>query len=915
MPILDHVIIEQILKDLKLSSATEGCPVVIGGEANVGANVGVGEGEVYRDKTGVTLNFRTLKEGSGVTIETIDDEIVITSTAGGIVGPDPSTLRAIATWADLTGTALYNNVVRIDDPDGGSDYRGIEILSTEDPQEWRTALHQKFLPANGIGGGWYNLFGDSALGLILKAIGDPYVGTPASTSRILYEGISTPWEITQPGTVTSSDPDTSKVLSLKTLGANGETVSFYSGSRNPELQVTATPGSLYYRSSGTSSALYQLRSSTFTNTPWVEVAGLGDIAAADVSIEKVSGATFDDAQEAIDHFGIAGTSDHNIPHITDAGGGSINVAAGRGYLRNADSHDAPLLAFDWAAAPGLAIPSGSVRYVGVEYNAGAPQVLLKTSDDWDFHTDFRLGSVVNEAGTLHILNGAQLATDFGGHIFERFFETEPYVRTNRFGGLVPADAGTRNLIMSAGGMFDGFTEYSISAIDTSGADTFDYYYRDGVGGWTKQAAQSQWNNTQYDDGSGTLASLSPNRFGVHWLYLEADGNLVLLYGRGNYNTQAGAEAETAPATVPLRVQSHGRLLGRLVFQQNASTAIEVENVWDDVFAGSASGGDVFGPASAVDESITLFDGATGKLIQDSPAKVTQPTVKHNVIQVQEPSSPNAWIDVAGVKDIPANGIGGAQYIVFGDRSNPTVLYSLTDPYVGVGVLNEGRLIHEKISVPWAIEERGSVEQDSGDTTYVFILKNSGTNPGEYSTFVGNRDPNSNVTGSPGDMYYQENGLSSRCYQHRGSVSSNSDWVEISPNVGFYGYRSSGTQSISATTETKVEFPNERDDDGGDFSTSTYVFTAPRDGRYSFAASVRALMSAAGSADLRLYSSTHGLISEGRDSSASTTTLVPNVYGSVWMDASETMEVRVETSVSSTLQATGLNFSGAQIVAG
>lgn len=51
------------------------------GEANIGANVGAGAGLVYRDKTGVTLNFRTLLAGSGVAVATIGDEVVI-SVAG-----------------------------------------------------------------------------------------------------------------------------------------------------------------------------------------------------------------------------------------------------------------------------------------------------------------------------------------------------------------------------------------------------------------------------------------------------------------------------------------------------------------------------------------------------------------------------------------------------------------------------------------------------------------------------------------------------------------------------------------------------------------------------------------------------------------------------------------------------------------
>jgi hypothetical protein len=54
------------------------------GEQNVGANVGAGDADVYRDKTGVTLNFRTLSGGTGITVtENVD---VIEIALSGAIG-------------------------------------------------------------------------------------------------------------------------------------------------------------------------------------------------------------------------------------------------------------------------------------------------------------------------------------------------------------------------------------------------------------------------------------------------------------------------------------------------------------------------------------------------------------------------------------------------------------------------------------------------------------------------------------------------------------------------------------------------------------------------------------------------------------------------------------------------------------
>ena len=54
-----------------------------GGEANLAANVGSGVGQVFRDKAGVTFNFKTLLAGSNINITDNADDITIAATSGG----------------------------------------------------------------------------------------------------------------------------------------------------------------------------------------------------------------------------------------------------------------------------------------------------------------------------------------------------------------------------------------------------------------------------------------------------------------------------------------------------------------------------------------------------------------------------------------------------------------------------------------------------------------------------------------------------------------------------------------------------------------------------------------------------------------------------------------------------------------
>lgn len=74
---------------------------------------------------------------------------------------------------------------------------------------------------------------------------------------------------------------------------------------------------------------------------------------------------------------------------------------------------------------------------------------------------------------------------------------------------------------------------------------------------------------------------------------------------------------------------------------------------------------------------------------------------------------------------------------------------------------------------------------ASDTIKLFSLDNSTAtaNSGKVDWFVGDRDPNSNVTGNPGDVYVRGSaGTSSTIYQHRGAAASNSDWAEIASSV-------------------------------------------------------------------------------------------------------------------------------------
>jgi hypothetical protein len=322
-----------------------------------------------------------------------------------------------------------------------------------------------------------------------------------------------------------------------------------------------------------------------TLTRAVKIAGrihLSGLLHGDVLMARIAGSTYFTLQHMQDLIHSSGWISGGV--ISDAGGAVIDVTAGAGLIRVADSAVAEVQFFDWAALAGTVIPADTTRYVGMEYNNGSPQIAIRTTDNWNANTDFELGAVVNEGGTLHIFQHNFEIGDHASQMIQRLHGVVYIARDNLIGGLILGESGVNKITMTAGTLWSGLTQYPVSALDTNVAGSFDRYYRDFPTGWVKEAAQTDWPNEEYDDGSGALATMTNNRYAVLWFYLETDGEVVMLYGRDQYTTAALAEAEGVPATVPDRLAVHGILIGRLIFKKSAAAATEISSVFTTQFA-------------------------------------------------------------------------------------------------------------------------------------------------------------------------------------------------------------------------------------------------------------------------------------------------------------------------------------------
>jgi len=271
--------------------------------------------------------------------------------------------------------------------------------------------------------------------------------------------------------------------------------------------------------------------------------------------------------------------------ISAGAGGTVNVSAGAGFLRTANDPNAPVVDVTWSEVLAQPIGDNVLTYVLIDYNAGTPIVLLTTTLGNRYDRSL-LGGVARSGTNVWVTQGTVPAGNVSRLVSRYLFLARG---VDHVQGLATSETGARNLVNTAGTVFSGLNEYALSARNTASGDTFETYHRNGAGGWTAVPAQTQWNNTQYDNGTGALATLSSNRYGVHWVFRDVDSNLILLYGQGDY-TLAQAQAIGLPASLPANLQYwHSVFVAKIIFQRGAAVATQIDNPFTTyIGAGAAS---------------------------------------------------------------------------------------------------------------------------------------------------------------------------------------------------------------------------------------------------------------------------------------------------------------------------------------
>lgn len=235
------------------------------GNRNPEGNVTADGGAIYYRDSGTDSDLY-LKRSDGGNTGWID----FLHSSSGIIGPATTVVNDLVTWGDTTGNTLLNisNITASENVAVSN----ISLTSPGNPGEAQLYFYDE---TSTLAGSLFYSAGTESM--ILTAFSDGDLTILSAASDVIIKCNTASSEVI----ITNNSGDTANVMAIQTEGSNGEKTEFFTGNRDPNGNVTALPGSIYFEANSANSAIYQYRSASVGNTAWVE---LGDVVGQSISV-------------------------------------------------------------------------------------------------------------------------------------------------------------------------------------------------------------------------------------------------------------------------------------------------------------------------------------------------------------------------------------------------------------------------------------------------------------------------------------------------------------------------------------------------------------------------------------------------------------------------------------------------------
>ena len=275
--------------------------------------------------------------------------------------------------------------------------------------------------------------------------------------------------------------------------------------------------------------------------------------------------------------------------ITEGTAGTITISALTALLRSADTATSPLIYVTLAEQANKTMAAADTKYYVVL--TSTPAILIQAAVA-NGTTEIGIGTCMKEAdGTVHFQN-AGMRLQNGVAKLHRRAATLRESELASGGTISDAGEASREFNIAKGVVYHGITRLTPFADAPynpydSGDDKFTYVYRDGADSWSFTADSTVINNTQYYDGAYALATLGPNKYACHWVYIHPDDmDVYVVFGTSN-GKLAEAEQEQPPGDLPDVISNFGMLLGCIIIKKSATAFTTIQMVSDLFFTGTA----------------------------------------------------------------------------------------------------------------------------------------------------------------------------------------------------------------------------------------------------------------------------------------------------------------------------------------
>ncbi len=252
--------------------------------------------------------------------------------------------------------------------------------------------------------------------------------------------------------------------------------------------------------------------------------------------------------------------------LTIVSGLNLSIAAGNGVLL--DPIDEFMRPVAWSTIT-LSLSANSIFYIYVN----SLGTVLTSSSPPDFLKNIIIGRVATSSSSIYLVDRSAISNVQMGTRIEQY-QREAIGPIYSSGSLL-SENGTRGLNASSGLYYFGNTRFTPSG---GTALTWESYYKDGSGGFLSNS-QSTVSNSQYDDGSGTLASLTSSYYAKHSIYLVGDGvdeKYYLVYSQAQYSALILAQQGNVPSPPAAFVEAV-TLISTIIVQQGVANIAEIRD--------------------------------------------------------------------------------------------------------------------------------------------------------------------------------------------------------------------------------------------------------------------------------------------------------------------------------------------------